>query len=160
MAGDSPVITVAFDHPVNAAVLRHLGRNWDESRPGNRSAGPEVFDLFRNSLGTHPDLADRLWKQITVKLPVSCAWVVYGRPVLVHPDTGIVFAFAGGTHAYALRLPEKERQEALAAGAKRVWHYTDATWDLDDLGAEWIFGGCFQQEQDWCLAAYGMAGDP
>jgi hypothetical protein len=30
--------------------------------------------------------------------------------------------------------------------------------DLDDIGPEWILGGWFKGEEDWCLAAWEWAG--
>ncbi len=47
--------------------------------------------------GTHPDVLERLWNQIGKKLPVDSRAVVFGNPALVHPDSGIVLAFALGT---------------------------------------------------------------
>jgi hypothetical protein len=32
--------------------------------------------------------------------------------------------------------------------------------DLDDIGEEWVFGGWFKGEEDWCLAAYRFAHEP
>ena len=37
-------------------------------------------------------------------LPQKCRWVFWGRPSLVHPDTGVVFAVAFGTIGIVLRL--------------------------------------------------------
>jgi len=61
----------------------------------------------------------------------------------MHPATGIVFGYAGGTHTYALRLPERERAEAIRAGATRIKHYpgVQRSFDLDDFGPEWVFCG-------------------
>ena len=131
----------------------------------NASASPgSVTDPYYN-LGTHPDLVERLWDELTVKLPAECRWIVYGAPVLIHPSSGVIFAFAGGTHMYALRLPQKEREQALGAGAKRLYEYPAylglgievSTLDLDDIGEEWVFGGWFKGEEGWCLAAYQFA---
>jgi hypothetical protein len=81
--------------------------------------------------------------------------VVYSHPALVHPRSGIIFAFAGGTHTYALRLPEREWQDALRAGAGRVHKYGNgSSLDLDDIGPEWVFGKWLKEEDQWCLAAY------
>ena len=131
----------------------------------NASASPESVTKPYYNLGTHPDLVERLWDELTVKLPAECRWIVYGAPVLVHPSSGIIFAFEGGTHTYALRLPAKEREEALHAGAKRLYEYLAhpvlgieaSTLDLDDIGEEWVFGSWFKGEEDWCLAAYQFA---
>ena len=152
-------IDVSFDHPANAGLLRYLARRSGQRTP--QSVAPEsVLDPYYR-LGTHPDLVARLWDEITVRLPVDCRWVVYSTPVLAHPQTGIVFAFAGGTHSYALRLPEHARLEAVRAGATRVHSYTGgSTLDLSEIGQEWIFGNWFPGESDWCVAAYEFAGSP
>jgi hypothetical protein len=100
-----------------------------------------------------------LWDKLGKVLPEDCRWVVYGTPVLAHPKTGIIFAFAGGTLPYALRLPEPELGEAMRASDKRVHEYSSgSTLNLDDIGEEWVFGGWFADEERWCLAAYQFAG--
>jgi len=117
--------------------------------------------------GTHPDLSDHLWGALAAKLPGTCGWVVYGRPVLIHPESGVIFAYAGGTHTYALRLPPVVREAALKAGATRVYHYRAypelnleaATLDLADIGDEWVFSHWLKGEEDWCRAAYEFAGE-
>ncbi len=148
-----------FAHPANERVLRYFKRGWDGSRPGNLSAPPAVYDLHRNSLGTHPDLADRLWKEIVRKLPDECGWVVYGQPALVRPSSGIIFGFAGGTHTYALRLPADVWKEAALLSPKRVWTYAGGQeFNLDEIGKEWVSGDWFKVAEDWCLAAYEHAG--
>lgn len=120
------------------------------------SQPPESID--RLNLGTHPDLVERFWKGITTLLPEPCCWVVYGSPVLVHPRTGILFGWAGGTHAYALRCPEEARRP----GALRVQRYryakTTDTMDLASLGPDWVFGDWAKGEEVWCLKAYENAG--
>jgi hypothetical protein len=73
---------VNFTHPANAGALRHLER--------------------RGRGGRAP--ASRLWDDPGAGRPPG-AWVV-------HPATGVLFAFAQGTGPYALRLPPRE----LAAG--------------------------------------------
>jgi hypothetical protein len=135
------------------------------------------------NLGTHPDLVSRLWNEITTALSVRCNWVVYGAPVLVRPDTGIIFAFAGGTHTYALRLPPKQRTELVAAALQQgeeradkfalrgpvrdrylraqagdVHEYSDGSkFDVSTVGSEWAFGRWLPGETAWCLAAYEHA---
>ena len=148
-----------FDHPENERVLRCLKRHWDGTPPQNLSAPPSVYELYSNALGTHPDLADYFWNSLTAKLPERCAWVAYGNPVLVRPKSAVIFGFAGGTHTYALRLPEEAMREAVVAGAKRIHIYSNGTQlSLADVGDEWIFGGWFKEEPAWCLSAYHMAG--
>jgi hypothetical protein len=137
-------VNVAFEDPANARVLRYLGR----AGGPNHSAPPSVYELHANALGTHPDLADRLWRGLTALLPEDCAWVVHGRPVLVRPSTGIVFGFALGTHTYGLKLRPPEYDAAIALGARRM-----------QLDVPWILGEWRAEEPAWCLAAWRQAGD-
>jgi hypothetical protein len=122
-------------------------------------AFPEEVDRPYETLGTHPDLVARLWDELGKALPEDCRAIFYGGPALIHPTTGVVFAFAGGTHTYALRLPSTERLQALRAGAKRVEHYPrQPSFDLGEIGEEWIFCRWYRHEEDWCRAAYDLAG--
>jgi hypothetical protein len=150
---------IDFEHPVNARVLTLL-RSRD---PGTRlppSAAPdEVTDPYY-TLGTHPDLVERLWDKLGGILPVDCRWVVYGRPVLAHPQTGIIFGLASGTLVYALRLPELERAEAIANGSKRTHTYSNGSvLNVEEIGDEWVLGSWLSSEAAYCLAAYRLAGD-
>jgi len=113
------------------------------------------------TLGAHPDLVTRLWDELGDTLPVDCRVVFYRTPALMHPTTGVVFGFAGGTHTYALRLPDRERGEAIGAGATRIKHYRaiNLRFDLDDIGPEWVFCGWFRGEEAWCRSAFAHAGD-
>ena len=148
---------ISWEHPDNAGVLRHLARGWDGERIGPSVSPADVADPYM-TLGTHPDLVQRLWDELGVRLPEPCRWVVYGRPALVHPRTDLVFGFAGGTHTYGLRLPPAEHAEAVRAGAQREHAYSDGSrLDAEALGADWVLGGWFRPEPDWCLAAYDHA---
>ena len=148
---------IDWDHPDNAGVLRHLARGWDGKQIGPSVSPADVADPYM-TLGTHPDLVQRLWDELGARLPEPCRWVVYGRPALVHPRTGLVFGFAGGTHTYGLRLPAAERAEAMRAGARREHTYSDGSrLDAEVLGAGWVLGGCLRPEPEWCLVAYAHA---
>ena len=153
--GDDP--DRVLEQPANDAVLRYLQTSSGlEAPPSEPPASiPDVY--FR--LGTHPDLVEWLWVTLAAELPVDCSWVVYRRPVLRHSASGIIFAFAGGTHMYALRLPEAERSEVFARRSSRQFLVNGKTWlDLDDLGVEWAFGSWQKDEARWCRAAYDLAG--
>lgn len=106
-------------------------------------------------LGVHPDLVDRLWKELTILLPEDCRRVVGRRPVLLHPQSYIIFGFAIGTHTYALRLPPALESQALSTGAKKIWQYPKhEPMDLNEIGAGWVWCGWHKDEPLWCLAAY------
>ena len=161
---------VDFSSPSSAGIVRYLEEKaalTDAARSACaiRSQSPASVDDPHSSLGTHPDLVGWFWKGLADQLPKSCQWVVFGTPVLVHPASGIIFGFAGGTYTYALRLPASERETALRAGAKRLWSYPAypgldmkaSTLNLDDIGEEWGFGQFQEDERQWCLAAYEFA---
>jgi hypothetical protein len=151
-------IFVAFDHPANAGVLRYLEERAHET-DAPASESPDSIPAVYLRLGTHPDLVEWLWVTMAGDLPVNCRWVVYRRPVLVHPHSGVLFGLAGGTHMYAWRLPEPERTEAVQAGAARRFVVNGNLWlDLERFGPEWVFGLWRRDEVRWCRAAYDFAG--
>ena len=140
--------------PANAGLISYLS---GRARQYNYTDLTEVH-------GTHPDLVSRLWDELGKLLPEDCHTVVYGTPVLLRPSTGIIFAFAGGTHTYAFRLPPDSREPAIASGATRVYHYRShqlqvevEAFDLAIVGDEWVFGGWLKGEDDWIKAAYEFA---
>ena len=182
----SSQIHLAVDHPANAGIMRYLSGLQSVSVPACQdlpSSPPEAINDPYMNLGTHPELVARLWDEITANLPVRCAWVVYGSPALVRPDTGIVFAFAGGTSTYALRLPAIARAELAAAALRQaeeragkfglmgtarqkyldaqsgnVHTYSDgSTFDISSVGKDWGFGRWLDGEVRWCRSAYEHA---
>ena len=146
----------APDRPENAGLCRHLFHRGHTA--GQPVARPDEIVRPYETLGTHPDLVARLWDEIPALLPVDCRYVLFNAPVLMHPETEIVFGFAGGTHTYALRLPDHARRDALAAGATRIKTYPRSpSLDLDVIGPEWVFCGWLAGEDRWCLSAYELA---
>jgi hypothetical protein len=133
-------VEVAFAHPANARVLAYLRRGFDRAPVAARSAPPSLQHLETPSLPTSARLAQRLWQELTVLLPEPCAWVVYARPVLVHPPSGIIFGFALGARTYALKLDEPP------GGARRMM-----------LDRPWTLGDWRDEEVAWCRAAYDAA---
>lgn len=158
---------VDFDNEINAGVLHYFAsiRNMPRVQAAKTALAPNQADDPYMKLGTHPELVERLWNELTAKLPEDCCCVVCQTPVLVNFKAGIIFAFAGGTGAYAFRLPLLERTKAIRAGAKTAQHYPAydnlgikaSSLDLSQLGPEWVFGGWFEDEEDWCLSAYLFA---
>jgi hypothetical protein len=112
-------------------------------------------------LGSHPDIVERLWKQIAPALdphPHS-QWIVCGTPALVQPATGVLLAVAMGTQ-YCLRLPGDLRKLALQAGCKTImkWspgHVTDIELEFGD---DWLFGKWLPAEIVWCREAFEIFG--
>ena len=85
-------------HSQNAGILNHLKSLADRKVRTSRLASVDTYDVYRNPLGTHPDLFDYFTKTLPQSLPEKCANVFYGRAVLVHPTSAIIFGFATGTH--------------------------------------------------------------
>ena len=111
------------------------------------------------SLGSHPDIVERIWKGINAELDENCRLIMCGTPALIQPATGIILAFALGTQ-YCLHLPIPLIQTALAAGAPTTTKWsggrvTDAT---REFGEGWIFGKWLKDEIDWCREAYQVFG--
>jgi hypothetical protein len=177
---------IDISHPENAGVVGYLCKTKMRSASNARdlySCSPDSVNNPYYNLGTHPDLVTRLWDEIAAELPVQCKWVVCGTPALVRPDSGIVFAFAGGTFTYALRLPPTARAELVAAAlvkantwaamanlsgndhenyvkahAGDVWEYCGgSTLDIRTIGEQWVFGRFLNDEVRWCRTAYDFA---
>jgi hypothetical protein len=111
-------------------------------------------------LGTHPDIVSHLWK-LDESLPQRCRWVFWGRPALVHPETGVVFAVGFGTIGYVMRLPPAILKEAANECAKIiVTGNPGQTFDIGPVGTEWRFVTPAAPERDWCRAAYEFARAP
>ncbi len=153
-----PSAEIVVDNPANAGLRRYREPRHRQSALPPLAFPDEVARPY-DSLGTHPDLVARLWDELGAVLPVDCRAIFFSGPALVHPETGIVFGFAGGTHTYALRLPEPERRQALEAGALRIMHYpAGSSLDLSEIGDEWVFCRWHRDEEAWCRAAYEYAG--
>lgn len=161
---EGPVI---FAPPENERILAFLSEPTRleksvSAAKGFASTNPDSVPNSARDLGTHPDVVSRLWQELGGVLPERCSWIVYGAPCLVHPRTGIIFGFAGGTDTYAIRLPAPMCAEAVKHGATRRRKYppypslgiSASELDLATFGAGWVFGAWMELEPDWCRAAY------
>jgi len=102
----------------------------------------------------------RLWREISVKLPVDCCWVVYGRPVWFNPQSGIIFASQADTLTYALRF----QSENVKKLCRREPNEYRRTWVVpNSISPILARSGCsamwFKGEDQWCLAAFLFAAD-
>jgi hypothetical protein len=108
-------------------------------------------------LGVHPDIIEDMWK-LDDTLPQRCRWVFWGRPALVHPQTGVVFAVGVGTLGFALRLPPNVLETAdpdwasLSAGRRPARPV-----DIGGMGPEWRFIRPRAPKQAWTREAYDFA---
>lgn len=144
-------------NPLNAKLLAHYGR-------GGRSQVPFVWHRFETAeayyeSGCHPDIVERLWRQIGLALPLDCRSLVYGTPALTHPVSGVVLAIGMGTQ-YGLRLTRTFRTLAIVRGAKLsiAWTGGGSTDIARELGNDWVFGAWLASEPDWCRQAFEVFG--
>ncbi len=139
-------------HPLNAGALRFLSGR----APGKAPIAPydSVKDAY-TMLGSHPESVERVWDTLGSLMPADCRCLVYATPALVHPASGVIFAFSGGT-VYRLRLAPRGYAEALRKGWQTVDHFSDgSTEDLaQSLGPDWVFGHWAVDETRWCMAMY------
>jgi len=111
-------------------------------------------------LGTHPDIVEAMWT-LADGLPQQCRWVLWGKPSLVHAQSGVVFAVGIGTIGFVMRLPPAILQGAdpKLANAIRTGN-PGQSFDIGPAGPEWRFISPQAPRADWCRAAYDFAGEP
>ncbi len=122
------------------------------SQPIETVAGAGLY------LGTHPDIIERMWT-LDKTLPHSCRWALWGKPALVHPETGIVFAVGYGSIGMVMRLPPSvlDGADPKQAIAKVVSNPAKAL-DFSEIGPEWRIVSWAAQGEEWARAAYEFAG--
>jgi hypothetical protein len=91
-------------------------------------------------------------------LPQDCRALLGRRPVLAHPNTGAVLAFALGT-AYVLLVPPDRLAAADALGVRAIhrWGGGKVTDLAAEVGTGWRFGAWQNEEYDWCCQSYSDA---
>jgi len=126
--------------------------------PPPLSQSLEEVDDLHYGLGTHPDIIEQMWK-LDDQLPERCRWVVWGRPALVHPGTGVIFAVGFGTIGFVLRLPPVVLADADPSFAFTVRKGNPGQqFDIAPTGPEWRFLSPRAPQADWCRKAYEFAG--
>lgn len=154
-------MNVNLEHPANRGVLECLRSTWsrrESKEVSTLAASPASVRQPYERLGVHPDLVRRLWNELTRDLPESCQWIVYHRPALVSPKSGVIFGFALGTMCYGLRLDAFTHDAALETGATDSYVFgSGRTIWSHELGTGWVFGRWLANEPKWCLAAFEFA---
>jgi hypothetical protein len=152
---DGKAMAVVRSHAEKA--MRRLMHGPANPEPPLSQSLDEVADPWFG-LGTHPDIIERLWKMDDT-LPQKCRWVFWGRPALVHPDTGVVFAVAFGTIGIVLR-PSPQAIEAAGSQLSTVVQNGKRAraFDIGPAGPEWRFVLPGAAAAQWCRAAYDFAG--
>jgi hypothetical protein len=138
--------------PANSGVLAYLRRRNERDLPPCAAPEDVGFDPYL-SLGSHPDIVERVWKELGKEFPPEARCVVLGTPGLV--ASGLVLAVALGT-SYALRLPDGEVAAALESGFVQSHRYGRFGPTLDAeaaFGPPWVFGRYDAREPAWVAAA-------
>jgi hypothetical protein len=137
-----------FEIPENRTVLK-IGFGSTRYLPTHHYSGRG------DPLGVHWDFIRDFYDKVGAKVPRECKWVIWGRMCFVHPMTGIIFGFGGGTHFYALRLRVELAAEACNAGALPLDTLPD---EFPIYGPEWIRPHFAPQHSEWAVVAYEYAG--
>jgi hypothetical protein len=155
-----PAIALSLGDPRNAGVVRHLEVRNELKFPPCMRCVECPRDPYWN-LGSHPDIVQHLWNELSSALPSDCRCIVFGTPALVAPMSGIVLAHAFGTK-YVLRLSRDSMNEALGGGAESsvTWAGGQVTDLKREYGDDWVFGGWLKQEPAWLLGVYRLAETP
>jgi hypothetical protein len=139
-------------------VMERIARGRFGPDPPPSQSLDEVADPWFG-LGTHPDIIEVMWKLEDI-LPQRCRWVLWGRPSLVHPQTGVVFGVGFGTIGFVLRLPQRILQDIdpqLAPAVRRG--NPGQTYDISAAGPEWRFVAPGLSPVEWGRAAHDFAGE-
>ena len=154
--GAGPDSRVDLLKPENAGIVAYLKGAPFASPPSERlesdstALSRQLGDTVKRC--TEPETLEVLWEEWNGSLPADCRSIVYGRPVLVHPKTGILFAVAAGMHCWAVRLPP---DEAEAEQERISGEYFESDWadTVAAFGSGWLPLG----NRELCRAAYDHA---
>jgi hypothetical protein len=148
-----------MDHGTNAGVFRYLRQGKDswEGEPVQAPVTPNPRHYW--NAGSHPDVVERLWDQIGRALPRECKATVFGTPALIHPQSGLVLAFAMGTE-YAVRLPREILETRRPADLRTVakWTGGGSTDIVEECGPDWALGAFADAEVAWCQQLFREQG--
>lgn len=78
----------------NDGVFRCLKGRGEASRDEESVAPVDPKHDYYWDSGAHPDVVQRLWNQLGKGSPAESRALLFGTPALVHPESGIVLAFA------------------------------------------------------------------
>jgi hypothetical protein len=102
--------------------------------------------------GHHPDIVERVWRDLGAELPETARCRVNGNPVLAHHTSGAVIAFPRGT-SYALWIPPGERADCDLL-TRHTWGNATTTDLTEVVGEGWRWGRFDAREPGWCVAAH------
>ena len=138
-------------HPLNERIVEYFRAQAPFAKPITPKV--EAADPYQEA-GAHPEIVERMWDKIGAQLPADSQCLLYGAPVLVQPDSGIVLAVAMGT-GYFFRVPDHEMAFALAEGYQTRWDVSPSPVDATkSFGPGWVLGRFQDREARWCRMAY------
>jgi hypothetical protein len=137
-------------HPLNERIVEYFRAQAPYARPITPKG--EAGDPYSEA-GAHPEIVERMWDIIGAQLAPGSQCLLYGVPVLVQPDSGIVLAVAMGT-GYFVRVPDHEVAFALAEGYQTTWNVSPSSVDATkSFGPGWVLGRFEDREARWCRMA-------
>jgi hypothetical protein len=116
-----------------AQILERAAKVDDQAfrPPAPLCVAPGAFAWREIAYAAHPDLVDAI-REANAALPQDCLCLLWGRPALVHPKTGVIFAVAVGSIGILARLPARYQPSARKipsgfdpAGAGPDWRLVD-----------------------------------
>ena len=143
-------------HPLNEGVLRYLGQG---AEPASVTVERPTRETDTWRLGAHPDVVERLWKDLDGALPDDCRYLVAGGAALVDPRSGQILAVALGTQ-YALHLSGHGLGTARELGFQTTHEFRTVGRSLDlgaTFGPGWVFGRHDEREAGWLAETYRAA---
>ena len=135
------------EHPLNRGVVAGMRRRRpDAALTEVPKSGPDPY--FNR--GSHPDIVERIWKQLGASFPPEGRIILLGSPALIEPVRGVAVAVAWGT-AYVLRVPDDAIETAIARGCAttHTWGNKSVTDVEAEFGRGWLFGRFVDEEPGW-----------
>jgi hypothetical protein len=138
-------------HPANHPILDTLRKLAEKARPLTPLS--EAGDAYYLA-GSHPEIVGFMWEKLSKKFPDESRCLVYGRPSVIQPVSGVILAVGMGTQ-YCQRILPESMSDAAAIGSTPTHRWSNGTTDLREIfGENWVFGSLGDESIGWLRAAY------
>jgi hypothetical protein len=139
-------------NPANHPVLDTLRDAAPNARPLTPVA--EAGDAYYEA-GCHPEIVGHMWEVVSKKFPDESRCLVYGRPSLIQPVSGVILVVGMGTQ-YCQRILPESMADAGAVGCTPThrWGEGDTTDLRESFGENWVFASYADETITWFRAAY------
>lgn len=145
-------------NPANHPTLETLRTMAENARPLTPlSQAGDAYYLA----GCHPEVVAFMWEKLSKKFPDECRCLVYGKPSVIQPVSGVILAVGMGTQ-YCQRILPESMPDAAKVGSTRTHRWSDdVTTDLREIfGEDWVFGSYGDEPIEWFRAAYHHFSSP